>query len=57
MKTAVRIFATAVVLSGAAASFSTTAQPTVSHQTVNANLPVPTCGPGIPGCGMGLVAR
>ena len=56
MKLAVRIFATAVVLSGAAA-FSTASQPAISHQTVNANLPVPTCGPGIPGCGMGMVAK
>jgi len=50
MKLAIRIFAFAVVVAGAAAaSFSSPASASriVSHQSASAALPVPTCGPGM----------
>jgi len=53
MKLALRIFAFAVVVAGAAAaSFSSApshSNPIVSHQSATASLPSPGCGPGM-GC-------
>jgi len=51
MKLAIRIFAFAIVVAGAAAASlsSTTAHAITSHQSATAGLPVPTCGPGM-GC-------
>jgi hypothetical protein len=52
MKTAIRIFALAVVLAGgAAASVShSSASTMVSHQAATASNPIPVCAPGLPGC-------
>jgi len=49
MKLAIRIFAFAVVMAGAAAaSFSSsTTRGFVSHQAASASIPVPGCGPGM----------
>lgn len=54
MKLAIRAFAVAVVIAGAAAA-SVSSTPShsrnqvTSHQAANATLPIPTCGPGM-GC-------
>ncbi len=55
MKLAVRIFALSVVIAGAAAaSLSSTSTHAIrSHQSATATLPVPTCGPHMPGCPSG----
>ena len=55
MKLAIRIFALTIVVAGAAAAATTpkTASAIPSHQSATAHLPVPECGPGIPGCGNG----
>jgi hypothetical protein len=52
MKLAVRIFALSLVIAGAAAaSFSSAStHPIRSHQSATDTLPVPTCGPHMPGC-------
>jgi hypothetical protein len=52
MKLAVRIFALSVVIAGAAAaSLSSSSTHAIrSHQSATATLPVPTCGPHMPGC-------
>jgi len=48
MKLAVRIFAFAVVIAGAAAaSFSSSTHTLISHQSATAALPAPACGPGM----------
>jgi hypothetical protein len=56
MKLAVRAFAVAVVIAGAAAA-SVSSMPShrnmiTSHQAATASLPIPTCGPGM-GCSAG----
>jgi hypothetical protein len=50
MKLAIRIFALAVVVAGAAAATvsSSTSHAVVRGQAVSASLPIPGCGPGIP---------
>jgi hypothetical protein len=55
MKLAVRIFALSVVIAGAAAaSFSSSSTHAFrSHQSASAALPMPTCGPHMPGCPSG----
>jgi len=52
MKLVVRIFALSVVLAGAAAASmsSSTTHAVPSHQAAASALPIPACGPGIPGC-------
>ena len=51
MKLAVRIFALSIVFAGAAAaSVSSTPKFVPSHQSATAQMPVPICGPGMPGC-------
>ena len=52
MKLAVRIFALSVVIAGATAASlsSSTSQVIVSHQAATAGLPLPGCGPNVPGC-------
>jgi len=52
MKLAVRIFALSIVIAGAAAaSVSSSSTPKIgSHQSATETLPVPTCGPHMPGC-------
>jgi hypothetical protein len=51
MKLAVRIFALSIVIAGAAAaSLSSTTIHVRSHQSATETLPIPACGPGIPGC-------
>lgn len=52
MKLVVRIFALSLVIAGAAAAgiSSTAPRAIASHQSATGRLPVPTCGPGIPGC-------
>ena len=56
MKLAVRAFAVAVVIAGAAAA-SVSSMPShrnnvTGHQATAASLPIPTCGPGM-GCSAG----
>ena len=55
MKLIFRVFALAVVFAGAAAASvsSSTMHAIPSHQSATASLPMPACGPGIPGCGNG----
>lgn len=52
MKLAVRIFALAVVVAGAAAATvsSSTSKTMVRGQAVSASLPIPQCGPNMPNC-------
>ena len=52
MKLVVRIFALSLVVAGAAAAGLSSSAPATlaSHQSAAAGLPIPTCGPGIPGC-------
>ena len=52
MKLVVRIFALSMVIAGAAAAglSSSTSTAIASHQSATSGLPIPTCGPGIPGC-------
>jgi hypothetical protein len=53
MKLAIRIFALSVVFAGVAAAAtvsSSTPHVIASHQAATADMPVPQCGPGIPGC-------
>jgi hypothetical protein len=52
MKLAIRIFALSIVFAGvAAASVSSSSNHVIaSHQSATSELPVPGCGPGIPGC-------
>lgn len=52
MKLAIRVFAFAVIVAGAAAaSVSSSARtPINSHQSATAGLPIPICTPGMPGC-------
>jgi hypothetical protein len=52
MKLAVRVFAFALVLAGAAAaSVGSSPKAFVSHQSATAGLPIPQCQPGMPLCG------
>jgi hypothetical protein len=55
MKLAVRIFALSVVIAGAAAASvsSSTTRGIGSHQSGTETLPMPTCGPHMPGCTAG----
>jgi hypothetical protein len=55
MKLAVRIFALSLVIAGAAAASlsSSSAHAIRSHQSATDTLPVPTCGPHMPGCSSG----
>jgi hypothetical protein len=55
MKLAVRIFALSVVIAGAAAaSLSSSATHAIAnHQSATETLPMPTCGPHMPGCPSG----
>jgi hypothetical protein len=55
MKLAVRIFALSLVIAGAAAASlsSSSTHPIRSHQSATDTLPVPTCGPHMPGCPAG----
>jgi nucleoside phosphorylase len=52
MKLAIRIFALTVVFVGVAAATVSSSNSDViaSHQAAATDLPVPQCGPGIPGC-------
>jgi hypothetical protein len=52
MKLVVRIFALSLVIAGAAAASvsSTSSHSFRSHQSATETLPVPTCGPHMPGC-------
>ncbi len=52
MKLTVRILALSIVFAGAAAASVSSATPKFfpSHQAATAQMPVPLCGPGIPGC-------
>jgi len=52
MKLVVRIFALSVVIAGAAAASmsSSSSRPTGHHMAATETLPVPTCGPRMPGC-------
>jgi hypothetical protein len=53
MKLAIRIFVLSIVFAGVAAasvSSSSTTHVIASHQATSSELPVPGCGPGIPGC-------
>jgi hypothetical protein len=52
MKLAIRIFALSVVFAGVAAASVSSSAPHVlaSHQSATSDLPVPSCGPGVPGC-------
>jgi len=52
MKLTVRIFALSIVCAGiAAASFSSNRAQTIpSYLSATAHMPVPTCGPYMPGC-------
>ena len=52
MKLAVRIFALSVVIAGAAAASvsSSSTHAFRSHQSASETLPMPTCGPHMPGC-------
>jgi hypothetical protein len=51
MKTAIRFFAIAIVLAGAAAaSVSSNARVFASHQSATAHNPIPLCAPGLPNC-------
>jgi hypothetical protein len=53
MKLAIRIFALSIVFAGvdaASVSSSSTTHVIASHQSATSELPVPGCGPGIPGC-------
>jgi hypothetical protein len=52
MKLAIRIFALSVVVAGAAAASVSSSTPRVlpSHQSGTSEMPVPLCGPGMPGC-------
>lgn len=55
MKLAVRIFALSVVIAGAAAASlpSSSTHAIRSHQSATETLPVPLCGPHMPGCPSG----
>jgi hypothetical protein len=55
MKLVVRIFALSLVIAGAAAASvsSTSSHPFRSHQSATETLPLPTCGPHMPGCQTG----
>jgi hypothetical protein len=52
MKLAIRIFALTIVFAGVAAASvsSSTLSLAKSHQSATEQMPVPLCGPGIPGC-------
>ena len=52
MKLVVRVFALSVVIAGAAAASvsSSPSHATRHHMSATETLPVPTCGPRIPGC-------
>ncbi len=52
MKFMVRIFALSIVIAGAAAASlpSSTSHAVTSRQAATGLLPVPTCGPKMPGC-------
>lgn len=52
MKLAIRIFALSVVFAGVAAASvsSSTLGFAQTHQSATDHMPVPLCGPGIPGC-------
>lgn len=52
MKLVIRIFALSVVVAGiAAAGFSPKSAPALSsHLSATGSMPIPTCGPRMPGC-------
>jgi len=51
MKLAIRVFAFAVIVAGAAAaSVSSSNHGFISHQSATAGLPSPGCGPNVPLC-------
>ncbi|HWE87116.1 MAG TPA: hypothetical protein VG267_19375 [Terracidiphilus sp.] len=59
MKLALRVFAFAVVVAGAAAASLSSSAPRAiaSHQSATAALPVPGCGPKMPTCATPLSVR
>jgi hypothetical protein len=52
MKTAIRLFALSFVIVSAAAAATAPASKTAlsNHQATSASVPIPACGPYIPGC-------
>lgn len=54
MKLIVRIFALSVVIAGAAATVSSPRNHMLpGHQSAASLMPIPTCGPHMPGCPTG----